>query len=81
MSEGGSCESGRCDRNTGGTILDSLGGAIYDEIEAILDRLRQSYLLRYQPSGVEPGGWHAITVRVVRRGRSDVQARNGYFGG
>ena len=39
------------------------------------------HLVRYQPAGVAPGGWHSITVRVTRPGQYAVEARRGYFGG
>jgi len=33
----------------------------------------------YTPSGVEPGGYHAIEVKTTRDG-AEVRARRGYFG-
>jgi Ca-activated chloride channel homolog len=44
---------------------------------AILDEVRQRYLVTFTPTGVEPGGWHRLDVRVKRRGVS-VHARAGY---
>jgi hypothetical protein len=49
--------------------------------ESILANFRQRYVLRYQPRGVPPDGWHTITVKVTKPGKYDVQARRGYFGG
>jgi hypothetical protein len=45
----------------------------------MLQEMRSRYLLTYSPSGVEPGGWHTLTVRLKNKsGR--VTARRGYFG-
>jgi len=72
---------GEVARATGGTEINSLGGSKYDDIRRIIDRLRQSYLLRYQPTGVAEAGWHEIQVRVLNAGKYDIQARKGYWGG
>jgi hypothetical protein len=66
---------------TGGTLLNSLGGSKYRDIQGIVDRLRQSYVLRYQPSGVASPGWHQIQVKLKRPGKFDIQSRKGYWGG
>jgi hypothetical protein len=66
---------------TGGSIISSLGGSKYDDLNRIIARLRQSYLLRYQPTNVPSGGWHQIEVRILRPGRYDIRARRGYWGG
>lgn len=47
--------------------------------ERLVQQFRQRYLLSYVPRGVQPGGWHKLTVRSKRRGVS-VKARAGYFG-
>jgi VWFA-related protein len=39
---------------------------------------RTSYVLRYTPSGVTRGGWHAIEVRVPRFRSYTVRSRKGY---
>jgi Ca-activated chloride channel homolog len=44
----------------------------------IVKRYRQRYILSYAPTGVEPGGWHTIEVRLKGQ-RGTVQAREGYF--
>jgi VWFA-related protein len=44
---------------------------------AVLEELRERYLLRYEPAGVPVGGWHAVEVRVRRRG-AEVRCRPGY---
>jgi VWFA-related protein len=46
----------------------------------VLDDFKASYVLRYTPTGVAPGGWHELNVRV-KQGRYTVHARRGYFGG
>ena len=47
-------------------------------LETLMRHFRQRYLLSYTPEGVSSGGWHALEVRVKRRGVR-VQAREGYF--
>jgi hypothetical protein len=54
--------------------------SIRGEFEAIYASFRQSYVLRYSPSGVEPGGWHEIAVGLARPGQFEIRARRGYFG-
>jgi VWFA-related protein len=49
-----------------------------DAFAEILDESRERYLLSYTPTGVRPGGWHEIVVRVRGR-RADVHARPGYL--
>jgi len=44
---------------------------------SVLREFRQRYLLSYTPHGVDTPGWHALEVRVRRRG-VDVRARSGY---
>jgi VWFA-related protein len=46
----------------------------------ILDEFRQRYLLSYSPTGVPPGGWHRLEVRVKGR-RVTVKSRTGYQAG
>ena len=48
--------------------------------KSVIDDFKASYVLRYTPEGVNPGGWHELTVGVKGR-RYDVRARRGYFGG
>jgi VWFA-related protein len=48
---------------------------------AILDDFRQSYVLRYTPTGVPRSGWHTLDVRVARPdGPYTLRARKGYAG-
>ena len=46
---------------------------------AIFDEFRYRYLLTYTPTGVDDDGWHALEVRVKRRGAAVSAARPGYF--
>ena len=57
------------------------GVSMLNEFKKIFDAFRQSYVLRYRPANVEPKGWHEIKVSLARRGRFDIRARRGYFGG
>ena len=61
--------------------VNSTGQSVVADVKRTLDSFRQRYVLRYRPTGVEPGGWHDITVRVTRPGRLTIQARRGYDGG
>jgi VWFA-related protein len=66
---------------TGGIAVHTDGQSPVEQVRRILDDFRQRYILRYQPTGVDRGGWHRVTVRVKRDGDFDVTARPGYFGG
>ena len=44
----------------------------------IVNEFRSRYLLTYTPSGVEPGGWHALDVRL-KGTKGKIQARRGYL--
>jgi VWFA-related protein len=44
----------------------------------ILAEFRSRYVLAYVPTGVAPGGWHRLEVRLKGR-PGDVKARRGYF--
>jgi hypothetical protein len=48
--------------------------------KTIFDDFRQSYVLRYSPSGVDPRGWHAIKVDVPAVKDATIRARLGYYG-
>ena len=50
------------------------------QFRTIFDDFRQSYVLRYYPTGVEPPGWHAITVQVPAIKDATIRARQGYYG-
>jgi VWFA-related protein len=49
--------------------------------KSIFDDFRQSYVLRYSPSGVKDAGWHAISVVVPAAKNATIRARQGYYGG
>ena len=63
---------------TGGRMLRGDGN---DDLSAvfvkILDEFRQRYVLAYTPQGVAGSGWHALQVRVKKRGAT-VKTRPGY---
>ena len=49
--------------------------------EQVFQSFRQSYVLRYVPTGVMREGWHEIEVKIARPGgnKYTVRARKGYF--
>jgi hypothetical protein len=55
----------------------------FGDFKRVFDNFRASYVLRFKPTGVDPSGWHALTVTVrgPRAGSAVVRARRGYFGG
>ena len=64
---------------TGGRVLDiSRAGGPGPAFLQILSEFRSRYLLTFTPTGVAPGGWHPLDVRVQRRGWR-LEARPGYF--
>jgi hypothetical protein len=67
---------------TGGEAHDRFFGRPdpVDAFEGIFDDFRTSYVLRYTPVGVEPGGWHVIEVRVPIAPDATIRARRGYYG-
>jgi Ca-activated chloride channel family protein len=64
---------------TGGRRFQADGAAaLRATFVEVLEEFRQRYVLSFVPSGVPPGGWHSIDVKL--RGRSgEVKARRGYF--
>ena len=70
----------RLTQSTGGRLwfADTPGdlGAVF---QSVLDEVRERYLLRYEPKGVSPGGWHPLEVRVRERGLG-ARCRPGYEG-
>jgi VWFA-related protein len=56
----------------------AFSGSIGGPVRRVLEEVRSSYILYYQPAGVPEGGWHPIEVSVARPGRFDVRARPGY---
>ncbi len=70
--------------STGGQLYEGTSPEAIDRtFRRIFDAYRQSYLLRYEPTGVAREGWHDISVKVVKAGsgRYTVRARKGYDGG
>lgn len=71
--------------------LTSVTGGSYFEIESmknleetflrVLDEFRIRTILSYSPTGVQPGGWHKLEVRVRGRKGLTVKARPGYQAG
>jgi hypothetical protein len=57
------------------------GGSMLGDFKKIFEDFRQSYVLRYRPTGVAADGWHDLKVTLARRGRFTIHARRGYFGG
>ncbi len=63
---------------TGGRLLEvERTGELAAAFVSVLSEFRQRYLLSYTPAGVDKPGWHAIDVRVRRRG-AEVRTRQGY---
>jgi hypothetical protein len=66
---------------TAGQVLplaadESISGAF----KRILEDFRATYVLQYQPAGVEPSGWHDLEISIKKHGNYDVRARKGYRG-
>lgn len=64
---------------TGGRVLDAQWAELERVFREIVAEFRQRYVLSYEPTGVDRGGWHTLDVRLKGR-RGDVTARRGYFG-
>ena len=69
---------------TGGTLQTQSfffrSSSLFRAFKAIFDDFRQSYMLRYSPTGVDDKGWHAIAVEVPGVKGATVRARQGYYG-
>ena len=63
---------------SGGIVFRSRQNQLTESFLAVLEALKNRYLLRYQPSGVDSEGWHGLKVRTLRKG-GDVKTREGYF--
>jgi VWFA-related protein len=65
-------------RASGGDVFRS-AGRITEDVKRVLGQFRLSYLVAYEPQGVDSDGWHSIEVqlRPPFTGYS-VQARKGY---
>jgi uncharacterized protein YegL len=65
-------------RDTGGEVLQIDQDEQLSEVFlTAIANFRQSYVLRYAPTGVPGLGWHDVSVSV-KRGRYTVRARRGY---
>jgi VWFA-related protein len=64
---------------TGGQVFEagSVEG-LGESFRGVLARIKSRYLLRYEPTSVEAGGWHKLEVRLKGK-RGDVRARRGYL--
>jgi VWFA-related protein len=67
---------------TGGRAHDRFFGSPdpVDAFDRVFEDFRTSYVLHYVPAGVEPGGWHDISVEVPGAPGATVRARRGYYG-
>ena len=64
--------------DTGGRVVSADQSAqLPATLRGILQEFRERYVLSYAPTGVAPGGWHTIEVRVKGRNLT-VKARRGY---
>ena len=61
---------------TGGDLLVTDSKGLPATFERIVGEFRRRYLVSYMPSGVAPGGWHDIEVRLKKR-KGQVTARRG----
>ena len=67
---------------TGGRVQTQILSAnVVGYFRQAFDDFRQSYVLRYTPTGVPRDGWHEIKVEVPGQPRATIRARKGYFGG
>jgi VWFA-related protein len=65
---------------TGGRVMRVKSSAeLRGAFDRILNDFRDRYILAYAPTGVAPGGYHRLDVRVKGRGLT-VKARPGYIG-
>ena len=75
----------RAAERTGGQLHEQSrffrASSIARAFKSIFDDFRQSYVLRYSPSGVKTAGWHAIAVVVPAAKDATIRARQGYYGG
>jgi VWFA-related protein len=55
-------------------------GILLGDFKKIFDDFRQSYVLRFTPTGVKKDGWHDLVVSLTRPGKFTIRARRGYAG-
>jgi Ca-activated chloride channel family protein len=76
--EGGFDFLGLLTSQSGGRVWRGIGIAdLRRSFLSVLDEIRSRYVLRFEPTGVAPGGWHKLKVRL-KRGKGKVRARRGY---
>ena len=63
---------------TGGRLVNTHERAVARALITALDEFRQSYVLRYVPTGVPLEGWHRLEVKVKDRDYR-IRAKAGYF--
>lgn len=54
--------------------------SVVNAFNQAFEDFRQSYIVRYVPTGTPRDGWHEIKVEVARPERLTIRARKGYFG-
>ena len=64
---------------TGGKLVRTSPIDVADRIIDTIQEVRQSYLLRYEVTGVPLPGWHKVSVKV-KGGGYKVRTKPGYFG-
>jgi Ca-activated chloride channel family protein len=66
---------------TGGRLYEIERTSALDKVFLqVLEEFRKRYLVSYTPRGVEPTGWHRLTVTIKGR-KATVRARPGYLAG
>jgi VWFA-related protein len=68
------------ERTGGGKHRSRFGDPAVATFAQVLDEFRRSYILRYYPESVKPGGWHRVRVDVPGQRGYTISARSGYFG-
>ena len=69
----------RISEQSGGRVWDaSAPERLAESFLEVLAHVKSRYLLRYEPTGVAPDGWHKLEV-TLRGKKGDVRARRGYF--
>ena len=71
---------GRAATQSGGAIHHAVfGDPTVKTFATILSDFRQSYVLRYSPTGVTRPGWHSVRVTTPAYHDANITARTGYF--
>jgi VWFA-related protein len=81
-SDGGAVDfmTASAERTGGARHRSRFGDPAVATFAKVLDEFRRSYILRYYPEGVKPGGWHRVRVDVPGQPGYSINARSGYFG-